>query len=321
MIPNIVRVEFRDFWPGFLPHDNFIVRALSQLTTVELGADGQLCIFSDFGEEHASFVGCKIHFTGENSRPKFNAADFAVGFDYLVNDRYLRYPIWAWDRKVEDLLTSSRERHTGAATKFCAFVVGNPGAPVRNKLFRALSEQRFVHSPGALFHNTDPIPVNGDEGKWDAKIRYLRDFRFTLAAENASYPGYTTEKIVDAFLAGSVPIYWGDPLVDHDFNPAAFINFYDHGTVARTVQAVLEADADAAILTRFRSEPPLSEAAWRRTADPQRLAMFFERVLGTLNKPDQARFWRRRATYLRRVRLTGKLWRFVTRKIRLTKND
>ena len=49
-----------------------------------------------------------------------------------------------------------------------------------------------------------------------------------MAYENTSYPGYCTEKLMDAFLSGSLPIYWGDPKVNEDWNPAAFINMNDY---------------------------------------------------------------------------------------------
>lgn len=37
----------------------------------------------------------------------------------------------------------------------------------------------------------------------------MRRYKFTIAFENQSYPGYVTEKIADALMAGTVPIYWG----------------------------------------------------------------------------------------------------------------
>jgi hypothetical protein len=34
-------------------------------------------------------------------------------------------------------------------------------------------------------------------------------YNFVIAFENVDYPGYITEKIMDAFQAGTVPLYWG----------------------------------------------------------------------------------------------------------------
>jgi hypothetical protein len=41
------------------------------------------------------------------------------------------------------------------------------------------------------------------------KQQTLRVYNFVIAFENTDHPGYITEKIVDAFKAGTVPLYWG----------------------------------------------------------------------------------------------------------------
>lgn len=59
----------------------------------------------------------------------------------------------------------------------------------------------------------------------DAKISRLREYRFAVAYENTgNVPGYLTEKIFDCFAAAVVPIYLGDPNVEHTLPPAAFID-------------------------------------------------------------------------------------------------
>lgn len=41
------------------------------------------------------------------------------------------------------------------------------------------------------------------------KIEILRQYNFTIAFESTDHPGYITEKILDGFLGGAVPLYWG----------------------------------------------------------------------------------------------------------------
>ncbi|MGH7808184.1 MAG: glycosyltransferase family 10 domain-containing protein [Thermodesulfobacteriota bacterium] len=41
------------------------------------------------------------------------------------------------------------------------------------------------------------------------KLKTLGLYNFVLAFENTDYPGYITEKIIHAFMAGAVPLYWG----------------------------------------------------------------------------------------------------------------
>jgi hypothetical protein len=48
----------------------------------------------------------------------------------------------------------------------------------------------------------------------DQKIDALSRHRFNLAFENSIRRGYVTEKIGEAFLAGAVPVYWGDESVE-----------------------------------------------------------------------------------------------------------
>ena len=57
------------------------------------------------------------------------------------------------------------------------------------------------------------------EGDWrKSKVDFVKDYKFTIAFENTQYRGYTTEKILHPFVGRSVPIYWGNPLVEKDIN-------------------------------------------------------------------------------------------------------
>lgn len=51
-------------------------------------------------------------------------------------------------------------------------------------------------------------------------------FRFCLVMENSTTEGYISEKILNAFLGGCIPIYFGTEEVFDVFNPNAFI-FYN----------------------------------------------------------------------------------------------
>ena len=55
------------------------------------------------------------------------------------------------------------------------------------------------------------------------KIKFLMEYKFSIAMENSGGDGYITEKIVESFLAGTIPIYYGDFLVDEYINPKTYI--------------------------------------------------------------------------------------------------
>ena len=52
----------------------------------------------------------------------------------------------------------------------------------------------------------------------ESKEEGLADYMFSITMENASYSGYFTEKILDCFLTGTIPIYYGDPDIGNIFN-------------------------------------------------------------------------------------------------------
>ena len=52
--------------------------------------------------------------------------------------------------------------------------------------------------------------------------RKLQPYRFALVMENADAPWYVTEKILNAFAAGAIPVYYGTEDV---FRSAEFTSF------------------------------------------------------------------------------------------------
>ena len=57
----------------------------------------------------------------------------------------------------------------------------------------------------------------------DSAVRHFAPYRFALAFESHDLPGYVTEKIVNAYLAGAVPVYWGTARVKEVFDSRSFL--------------------------------------------------------------------------------------------------
>jgi hypothetical protein len=53
-----------------------------------------------------------------------------------------------------------------------------------------------------------------------SKSEGLKDYRYSVAIENCKIDGYFTEKLIDCFLQGTIPIYWGDPRIGDIFDLA-----------------------------------------------------------------------------------------------------
>ena len=258
------RVVFTDMWDSFVPEYNFFTLLLNQAgkSRVEGYADHEspdLVIFGPFGDRWKSFSKSipKIHFTGENTRPVFGEdVRLSLGFDYIDVDNYIRFPLWMtyidWFGADANRLQNPKPISLDLCMnppvterkKFCAFVVTNPTNPVRNNAFKWLSAYKDVDSAGNLYNNMGnvlPAPYPGGGGGEHAKVEFYRDYKFCLTYENSSYPGYSTEKFLHAKAAGSVPIYWGNPLADTDFDMEGAIdarNFRSPKDLCAAVEAV-----------------------------------------------------------------------------------
>ena len=86
------------------------------------------------------------------------------------------------------------------------------------------------------------------------KLAFQQAYKFVIAFENSSTPGYLTEKFAEAAQADAVPIYWGDPTIAELFNPKAFVNCHDFATLEDAVERVKEIDADDDLYLQMLSE-------------------------------------------------------------------
>jgi hypothetical protein len=70
-------------------------------------------------------------------------------------------------------------------------------------------------------------PISGHDGtdQQHLNMEVFSRYRYALVMENSDSPGYVSEKILHAFLSGTVPIYYGSRFVFEIFNAKAFIFF------------------------------------------------------------------------------------------------
>ena len=84
---------------------------------------------------------------------------------------------------------------------------------------RARDERKLA----SRFDSTSP------GGFHDGAVALLAPYKFAVAFEHSPRaPGYVTEKLVNAMLAGALPIYDGPPAAARWFNPASFVDCSEH---------------------------------------------------------------------------------------------
>lgn len=74
------------------------------------------------------------------------------------------------------------------------------------------------------------------------KVDGLAHYRYSIAVENCDINSYFSEKLMDCFLTGTVPIYWGFPKVLEFFDPEGIILFKDPVELDRVISTLSEDD-------------------------------------------------------------------------------
>lgn len=258
----VLRVRFIRFWDGFDHQENFLSQMLSEsgFELVIVQGKTEYCdiefisvyaskyekmfqatsiikhrLFGSFQDVQAKYNNLnlpktknakrRIWITGENLRPPYSDSfDGYLSFDQnlLENNAYL--PVWYFDAgfykehfvqrvgvntSIQSLL---KERSiTRIPPKFACMFAGNPHS-VRLQFAEILEKAMPVEKFGAAFRNQ--VEHKFPEGS---------QFKFTISFENDLYPGYVTEKLLEAYLCESVPIYWGDLGIASPINREAIL--------------------------------------------------------------------------------------------------
>jgi GR25 family glycosyltransferase involved in LPS biosynthesis len=287
-------IAFSDMWPGFHYDSNIIIDALRHeypahtfcgtLYHTALSAHTiQLLIVGPFGTAWKSAPTSvpKVFFTGENW-PISEDPAFSL---YLSSGRredttHTRLPTWMtfidWYSDATELPADSEANPIrfpvalamrphpvpfSDRTQFCGFVVSNPTCTFRNQAFELINAYKPVDSGGNLYNNIGgPLALKypgGGSGDL-SKYHFFSDRRFSISFENAQSPGYITEKVLHAKMAGCVPLYWGDSNTD-DFVPQSFVNVSSLLDPAVLVKVIQKLEAHPEMCAKMAATPILDE--------------------------------------------------------------
>jgi len=276
-----IKIAFVDFWGGFENNptgksnfDNIFYRMLSEVYDIEISEKPDYLIYSVFGNNHLNYNCKKIFYTGENRRPNFSECDYSISFDYIEDERNLRFPLSAiilYELGVKENFDKNIDFEKIKTEKynFCNFIFSNPNAQLRNLLFSELSKYKRVDSGGRAFNNIGYLV--GD------KLQFQNNYKFSIAFENSEYPGYTTEKIVQPKFVNSIPIYWGNTVVHKDWNTKSFINAYEFNNMKELIDYIIEIDNNDDLYYKILTEPHFNPVK-SKDLDYMSLINFFNKI-------------------------------------------
>lgn len=201
-----------------------------------------------------------IWYTGENQRPPYGDWDAFLSFDSkFPSTKNLYLPLWMitstdcilpietsyWGKKkpsIDELLEP--RAHSKTKYKFaCAFF----GKNYRTRL-HAVESLRKIGKVD-VFGEGARRPV-------DNPYQIAQEYKFTLCFENDLYPGYVTEKPFEAYLAHTIPIYYGIDC-ERFLNPEAILNLNDYETEQKWLQTIEELNSNTNLYNATFTQPLL----------------------------------------------------------------
>jgi hypothetical protein len=144
-----------------------------------------------------------------------------------INDNYDKFDlIFTHNRQ----LLEKSDKFSFAPTGGCWIKPEDQKIYEKNKMFSTItSSKNFLyghklrHEVIRNFKNIDVY--GGGYTRIENKITGLKDYRFSFAIENVKQDYYFTEKLIDCFRTGTVPIYWGCPSIGDFFNEKGMVLF------------------------------------------------------------------------------------------------
>lgn len=276
-------MDYIGFWPSFYSSNNTTLKEFFRSLFEGITFSKDLVhIYSVFPnkEQHPDPSAFCIHFSGEpfyDDPQKYDLnltmlpddAMRRIVFCPLFSIGSYEYNYWPLYMQPRPLMPKSR---------FCAFIISNPRASLRNHIYERLKAYKHVDSCGQVLNNCG-FCAPRDQGEY---LRFLNQFKFMICFENSSSSHYITEKLHNAWLGGTIPIYWGCTNAPKWLNPNAFLYLEDdsEASIQRLIQRVIELDNDPQKYQEMHQQPLILDGKIPHDMDLHVMRAKVKRIVG-----------------------------------------
>lgn len=248
---------------------NFIIKILKNKYKIKISnKNPDYLIYNVFGCNHTKLIynnSIKIAIFTENQIPDFNIADYAISNSHInYLDRHLNNPYYLINilklvnnynfKIIRNKVIKSQKKN-----KFCAAVISNfwHTDNVRLDFINELNKYKIVDMGGQYKNNVGYI---------SNKIKFLFSYKFSIAMENTEGDGYVSEKIIESFLAGTIPIYYGSYMIDEFINLNSFILIKGKEDMNKKIEYIKNIDNNYNLFQYILSQNVLiDEKVWKKS--------------------------------------------------------
>ena len=212
--------------------------------------------------------------------------NYSISF-YKTNTNNLYFPLWVQRLYEYDWFYSRFTNiKLNQKTKFCTYIVSNPKKHTkRDKIFKYISNNyKKIDSIGTHLNNQKDNFVLPKDDYREASlqnINYHKQYKFNLCCENSESKGnldYITEKIINAFLYKTVPIYLGSHNIESYFNKDSFINI-NNLSYDEIINKIKEIDNDDSKYYKMLNAYPFNEKINYKEKYKNNIYNFIKKIL------------------------------------------
>ena len=154
-----------------------------------------------------------IHYSGEPAMKDTDLFDLSIvpskEEDSVIAIPHIFLQTWCNEVDLNSLIINRSLQIPVDEKKFCLFAVSNGTSELRNRFFGELSNYKRVDSCGKFMNNLGyNCPGSHDSPEY---CKFIGQYKFMICFENTSMTNYLTEKLLNSYTCGTIPIYWGCP--------------------------------------------------------------------------------------------------------------
>lgn len=273
--PAPLRVAYVDLWADREPAETCFEEWAREKGAIIDSHHPDILFYACGGVSHVRQPALvKVCWVQENVFPNFNVCDYAIShMRDSICGRNLYFPYYC--EALRERIEPPPVTPADARRPFGVFIASQdhmgPGAEYRKEFVARLSmAYKHVDCPGKVLHNVG-IPELGDRfaPEWnEQKRRVISRYKFLISFENSNADGYITEKLVDAFAANVVPIYWGSEGNLEPFPKNSLICANDYPDFDSLLARIREVDEDDELyLAMLRANPLRHHRIWEIVGD------------------------------------------------------
>lgn len=207
-------------------------KPISILTTADKMSEGNTKPYIFINDEATLYYGKPRNHVDDNYKAAVEdencIACFITRDEKIFNNEKIFYlPLFLFRGNFNFTSSPFKREYTNNKRNLLAAYIALHSPPHRDEFFKILRSKDSTVDGLGKANNTKQVILPDRKYWWDLSKIY-KDYKFGFAMENSNEDGYITEKIMNVYIGGAIPIYWGTSKIKGIFNPDSFIYVNDY---------------------------------------------------------------------------------------------